>query len=87
MEYQKKYLLDNTTNQPSKFKTKHWVETNYESRRTYNRDNQIRFKTSMLRSSLYDYSVPFVLVKGNITVINTSAQGQPNNAANKKRSI
>ena len=27
---------------------------NDESRRTYNQDNQIRFKTSMLRSSLCD---------------------------------
>ena len=37
-------LLDNTLNKPSKFKT------------TYSEDNQIRFKTSMLRSSLCDYS-------------------------------
>ena len=45
MEYQKKVLLDNTLNEPSKFKfkTKYWVEINDESRRTYNEDNQIRF--------------------------------------------
>ena len=42
-------LLDNTPNQPSKFKRKNCVEINYESRKTYNIDNKIRFKTSMLR--------------------------------------
>ena len=30
MEYQKINLLDNTPNQPSKFKTKNWVEINDE---------------------------------------------------------
>ena len=52
MEYQKIInLLDNTLNQPTKFRTKNWVE-NDESRGTYNKDNQIRFRTSVLRSSL-----------------------------------
>ena len=37
MEYQKiRNLLDNTSNQPSKFRTKNWVEINDESRGTYN---------------------------------------------------
>ena len=52
MKYQKIInLLDNTSNQPSKFKTKNWVEINDELRGTYNEVNQIRFKTLMLRSS------------------------------------
>ena len=52
MEYQKIINLSyNTSNQPSKFKTKNWVERDDKSRGTYNRDNQIRFETSMLRSS------------------------------------
>ena len=42
MEYQKIInLLDNTSNQPSKFRTKNWVEINNESRRTYNINSQI----------------------------------------------
>ena len=49
-------LLDNTPNQPTKFRTKNWVEINDDSRGTYNTNSQIKFKTSMLRSSLYDYS-------------------------------
>ena len=37
MEYQKtQNFLDNTSNQPSKFRTKNWIEINDESRRTYN---------------------------------------------------
>ena len=61
-------MLDNTPNQPSKFKTKNWVEINYESQGTYNKDNQIRFKTSVLTSSLCDYSNAYTLVEGTITV-------------------
>ena len=62
MEYQKIInLLDNTTNQTTKFRTKHWVEINDELRKTYNEDNQIRFKTSVLRSNLCDYSDAYIL--------------------------
>ena len=87
MEYQKILnVLDYTQNQPwQKIKTKKWVEINDESRGTYNEDNQIRFKTSMLRSCLCDYSDVYTLIKGTITVANTAeAQGHPNNGANKK---
>ena len=56
MEYQKiANLLDNTSNQPSKFRTRNWVEINDESRRTYT-SNEIRFKTTILRSNLCDYA-------------------------------
>ena len=49
MEYQKiTNLLHNTPNQPTKFRTKNWVKINDKSRGMYNKDNQIRFKTSML---------------------------------------
>ena len=37
MEYQKiENLIDDTPNQPSKFRIKNWVDINEESRRTYN---------------------------------------------------
>ena len=49
MEYQKTInLLDNTPNQPSKFRTKNWVEINDDSRGTYNTNSQIKFKTSIV---------------------------------------
>ena len=67
MEYEKIInLLKNTPNQPTKFRTKNWVEINDDSRGTYNTNSQIRFKTSMLRSSLCDYSEAYILVSGNI---------------------
>ena len=85
MEYQKIInLLDNTSNQLSKFRTKKWVEINDESKRTYNVNSQIKFKTTMLKSSLCDYSDAYILVKGNITVNNTTAADANANNTNKK---
>ena len=77
MEYQKLInLLDNTQNQPTEFRTKNWVEINDESCGTYNTNNQIRFKTSMLRTNLCDCSDSYILVKGTITVVNTAGTGR-----------
>ena len=63
-------------------KTKNWVKINDESQGIYNKDNQIGFKTSMLRSSLCNYSNAYILVKTTITVAEVAAAA-PNNA-NKK---
>ena len=85
MKYQKIInLLDNTSIQPSKFKTKNWVEMNDESRRTYDTNSQIKFKTTMPKSSLCDYSDAYILVKGTITVNNTAAADADANNTNKK---
>ena len=74
MEYQKiANLIDDASNQPSKFKAKNWVEINDDSRGTYNFNSQIKFKTTVLKSSLWDYSDACILVKGAITVDNTAA--------------
>ena len=44
MEYRKMInLLENTPNQPSTFRTKHWVGVNDESRGTYNVNSKIKF--------------------------------------------
>ena len=68
MEYQKiGKLLNDESNQPSKFRTRNWVEINGESIGTYT-SNDIRFKTTMLRSSLCDYADAYILVKGTITI-------------------
>ena len=73
MEYQKILnLLNDSPNQPSKFRTRNWVEIYDESRVSYGDDNinndnnnnnedddknnNIKFKTSMKRSSLCDYN-------------------------------
>ena len=81
MEYQKiANLIDNTSNQPSKFRTRNWVEINDESRGAYNVNSQIKFKTTMLKSSLCDYND----YKGTISVNNTAAEGAAANNTNKK---
>ena len=68
MEYQKiSNLLNDESNKPSKFRTRNWIEINDESRGTYT-SNDIKFKTTMLRSSLCDYADAYILVKGAITV-------------------
>ena len=60
MEHQKIInFLEITLNQPTKFRTKNWVE---------NTNSQIKFKTSMLKSSLWDYSDAYILVSGTITI-------------------
>ena len=65
MEYQKiANLIDDVSNQPSKFRTKNWVEINDGSRGTYNVNSQIKFKTTMLKSSLCDYSDAYISFKG-----------------------
>ena len=49
MEYQKiMNLLDNTPNQPCKFRIKNWVEVNEDSWQTYNANSQSKFKTMVL---------------------------------------
>ena len=86
MEYQKVANLidDNTLNQPSKFRTRNWIEINDGSRGTYNVNSQIKFKTTMLKSSLCDYSDAYILVKGTISVNNSAAAGAAANNTNKK---
>ena len=71
MEYQKiAIFLNDASNQPSKFRTKTWVEINDESRGTY-AGNDIKYKITMLRSNLCDYADAYILVKGTITITGT----------------
>ena len=74
MEYRKvENLIDDASNQPSKFRTKNWVEINDESRGTYDANSQMKFKTTILTSSLCDYSDAYILVKGRITITEAGA--------------
>ena len=68
MEYQKiSNLLESTSDNLSKFRTRNWVEMNNKSRGNY-ANSDIRFKTTMLTSNLCDYADSYVLVKGIITI-------------------
>ena len=56
MEYQKiANLLDTKSNQPSKFRTRNWVEENDKSGGIYT-SNNIKYRNTMLRSNLCDYA-------------------------------
>ena len=72
-------MLENTPNQPSKYRTKNLVEINDDSQRTYGTKSQIKFKTSILKSSFCDYSDAYIAVKRTITVPNTCTAASPNN--------
>ena len=88
MEYQKiANLINDTSNKPSKFRTKNWVEINDESRKTYNVNSQIKFKTTMLKSSLCDYSDAYILVKGKITINGAVADAAARQADERDKSV
>ena len=65
-------MLNNESNQPSKFRTRDSVEINDESRGTYT-SNDIKFKTTMLRSNLCDYADTYILVKRTIKITGAGA--------------
>ena len=60
-------LLNDESNQPSKFRTKNRVEINDEPRGNYT-SSDIKFKTTMPRSNLCDYADAYILVKGTTTI-------------------
>ena len=65
MDYQKIInLLDNTPNQPSKFRGENCVERNDDVGGTYDTNSQIKFKTSMVKSSLCYYIDTHILLEG-----------------------
>ena len=61
-------LLDNTPNHPAKSRKKNWVEINDGSSGKYESNDEIRFKTSMLRSSLCDYSYAYIILSNKIAI-------------------
>ena len=88
MEYQKiANLIDDTSNQPSQFRTKNWVEINVESRGTYNVNSQIKFKTAMLKSSLCDYSDAYIFAKGTITINGAGADAAARQADERDKGV
>ena len=71
MEYQKiTNLFGNIPDKVPRFITEIWIEVHDQSGETYTTNKQIRFKTSVLRSDLYDYSDAYIVVEGKITVTN-----------------
>ena len=88
MEYQKIInLLDSTPNQLSKFRKKIWIEINDQSRGVYNTNSDIRFKTTMLKSSLCDFSDAYVLVKRTITITGAEADAAARQANERDKRV
>ena len=75
-------MLGNTPSHPTKFRTKNWVETNDESRGTYNSNSQFRFESSMLMSGLCNYGDAYILVSATIIIPNTETAPNSNNRKN-----
>ena len=74
IEYQKVInLLGNKPNQLSMSRTKNWIEINDQSKKVYNTNSDIRFKTVMLMSSLCYYSDACILVEGRVTTTGAAA--------------
>ena len=59
---------------------KKWVQVNDLSSGQYSSSKKIRFKTSILRSDLYDYSDAYIVLKGKINVRATANTAFKNNA-------
>ena len=76
-------MLDTTSDNVPRFVTEKWVEVHDQlgsAKDRYKPSKQIRFKTSMLRSDLCDFSDAYIVVKGTITVAgggNSSRKNRP----------
>ena len=78
MEFNKiNNLLGPTHDKVPRFKK--WIEVQSQSRNTYNTSKPMRFKTSMLRSDLRNYSDAYVWLKRKITVTNPNDNANFNN--------
>ena len=75
-------MLYKISNQPTKFRTKKWAKINDVLRQKYDTDSQIKFKTSIWRSSFCNYSDAYILFKGTISS-KAEAGDAPNNAKKK----
>ena len=67
-------LLKGSDNNKSNFATKKWYIIDSESNGNYSQNDEIKFLTGSIESSLCDYSDAYILVTGNISAT-------PNNAA------
>ena len=63
-------LFNGSDDEDSKFATKKWYVIDSESKNNYSDEDPIKFLTKSLESSLCDYSDAYILVTGNITVVN-----------------
>ena len=88
MKYQKRESsLDNKNNELSIFKTKSWIEDADEVSGTCNTKSQIKFKTAMVNSILYDFSDEQILVKETITITGAGSDVTGRNTGRSNRKV
>ena len=74
MEFNKiNNLLCDPTDKVPRFVTKKWIEIHPQLTKDFKTNKEIKFKTSMLRSDLCDYSEAYVWVKGDVSAKDTSS--------------
>ena len=62
-------LLNNSSNEESKFATKNWyVIDSQTAKDKYNKNDSAKFETESIKSSLCDYSYAYILVTGDVAV-------------------
>ena len=87
MEYKKiANLLDNASNQPSRYRIRHWVGINDDSRGKYT-NVDVKFKTTMLKSDLCDYADAYIFVKGTITITGAGDDDAARQLDERKKSV
>ena len=66
-------MLDTTSEDEGlpRFVTKKWIEVYDWSEKNYSVNKEIRTKTPMLRSYLYNFSDAYIVLKGTVTVTNS----------------
>ena len=79
-------MLNNESDQPSKFRTRNWIEVNDESRGNY-ANGDIKFKITMLRCILCDYADSYILVKGTITITVAGANADARQADERDKGV
>ena len=71
-------MLSSASDNVPRFITKKWIENHDQSGNAedrYKPSKQIKFKTSMLRSDLCDFSDAYIVVKGTITLTKDADRG------------
>ena len=69
-------FLNGSDNENSNFVSKKWYIIDSESNGNYSKDEEIKFLTRSIESSLCDYSDAYILVIGNITATPNTAATQ-----------
>ena len=79
-------MLESTSDNLSKFRTRNRVEINDESGGNH-ANSDIRFKTTMLRSNLCDYADSYILVEGTITITGEGADAAAERADERDKGV